>query len=51
MRRPPVRDLITTAAEVVGLGVIVAGVWLIFMPAALIVAGAGVLALAWGASR
>lgn len=45
------RDLITTAAEVVGLGVIVAGVWLVFMPAALIAAGVGVLALAWGASR
>lgn len=45
------RDLVTTAAELAGLGLIVAGVWLMFMPAALIVAGVGALALSWGASR
>lgn len=45
------RDLITSGAEIVGLAAVVAGVWMIFVPAALIVAGLGVLALAWGASR
>ena len=45
------RNAVTSGVEVVALGLIVAGTWLIFMPAALIVAGFGLGALAYGASR
>lgn len=45
------RQVLTTAAEVCGLGLVVAGVWLVFVPAALMVAGLGLVALSWGASR
>lgn len=41
------RDAVTTALELLGMAAIVAGVWLIYFPAALIVAGACLFALAW----
>jgi hypothetical protein len=45
------RDLLTTGLELVALGLIVAGVWLIFVPAALIVAGGGLLAMSYVETR
>jgi hypothetical protein len=45
------RDLLTTGLELVALGLIVAGVWLIFVPAAFIVAGAGLLAMSYVETR
>jgi hypothetical protein len=44
-------DLLTTGLEVAGLVLIVVGVWMVFVPAALMVAGIGLIALSFGASR
>ena len=42
---PPVRALLTTLAEVAGLGLIVAGIGLVSVPFALIAAGVGLIAI------
>lgn len=42
-----VKSALTTSLELGGLGLLVAGAWLIFVPAAFLVAGAGCLAIAW----
>lgn len=41
----------TTLVDVAGAGLIVAGVALIFVPAAFIVAGVALLAISWNISR
>lgn len=41
----------TTLLELLGVGVAVAGVWLIYVPAALILGGLAMVALAWAADR
>lgn len=45
------RALGTTALDVLGGGLVVFGVALVFVPAALVLAGVGVLAASWRASR
>lgn len=45
------REVITTVLELVGIGLIVAGVSFIFWPAAFIVAGAGAIFVSRGLSR
>lgn len=42
---------LTTALEVAGVASITAGVGLIWLPAAFIVGGLGMIALSWGISR
>lgn len=46
-----VRTMVTTALDVLGACLVVAGVALVSIPAAFVVAGAGVLAASWRASR
>ena len=41
------RDRATTALELAGLGALVAGVWLVYLPAGLIVLGACLVLLGW----
>lgn len=48
---PLMRAWITTALDLVGAGLVVAGVALLSVPAAFIVAGAALLAISWRASR
>lgn len=45
------REQVTTAIDVAALVLVIVGVWLIFVPAALIVAGTGLAAISWQASR
>ena len=45
------RDIATTILELAGFGLIVAGVFMVFIPAAFIVAGAGAIVLGWRFSR
>lgn len=45
------REVVTTVLEVVGLGLIVAGVGFMFWPAALVVAGVGLILISRGVSR
>lgn len=45
------KQALTTGLELAGMALVVVGVWMIFIPAAFIVAGACSLALAYGASR
>lgn len=51
MRRTPVRSALGYLAEVVGVGCVVVGVWEVFPPAALIVAGIGLIVGAQAAGR
>lgn len=44
-------DIMTTAVEVVGCALIVAGVAMVYVPVALIVAGAMILFFSWLVSR
>jgi len=41
------RDRATTALELLGLGSLVAGVWLVYLPAGLIVLGVCLVLLGW----
>lgn len=41
------RDLLTTALELLGLASVVAGAWLVYLPAGLVTLGVSLLALAW----
>lgn len=45
------REVVTTVLELVGIGLIVAGVALVFWPAALVVAGVGAIFVSRGMSR
>jgi hypothetical protein len=45
------RDLVTTLLELLGLVLVVAGVWQIYRPAAWITAGAGLVAIGIFAGR
>lgn len=45
------RDLVTSVLELIGLALIVAGVWQIYPPAAWIVAGVGLALVGWAAGR
>lgn len=45
------RNTLTTIAELVGVVSIVAGVAMLFVPAAFIVAGISLVALSWAANR
>ena len=44
------RDLLTTVLDLAGLALIVTGVSLVFVPAAVILAGAGLLVVSWRVS-
>lgn len=45
------REVITTLLEVAGIGLVVAGVAFVFWPAALVVAGVGLIVVSRGVSR
>lgn len=45
------RKYFTTALDVVGASLIVAGVALVWVPAAVVLAGTGLLLISWRASR
>lgn len=45
------RDIATTLLELAGFGLVIVGVWMLFVPAAFIVAGVGAILLGWRFSR
>ena len=45
------RDVLSTIVEVVGLGLVAYGVWLVFPPAAFIFAGGAIVAVSYWKNR
>lgn len=44
-------QIVTTLLEIIAAALVVFGVWLMFPPAAFVVAGLSLLAMSWGVSR